>query len=35
MFEMLLDKPVKKVDLDESYLAGGNKCSSTIRILKV
>jgi hypothetical protein len=32
MFDMLLDKP-KKMVLDESYLLGGNRCSSTIRIL--
>jgi hypothetical protein len=32
MFEMLLDKPVKKVQVDESYLLGGNRCSSTVFI---
>jgi hypothetical protein len=32
MFEMLLDKPVKKVQVDESYLLGGKRCSSTIYI---
>jgi hypothetical protein len=30
MFELLLGRPVKKVDLDESYLLGGNRCSSTV-----
>jgi hypothetical protein len=29
MFEMLLDKPVK-VQLDESFLLGGKRCSTTI-----
>ncbi len=32
MFEMLLDKPVKKVELTESYLLGGNRCSSIVYI---
>ena len=32
MFEMLLGKPVIKVQLDESYLLGGNRCSSTLYI---
>jgi hypothetical protein len=31
MFEMLLDKPVK-VQLDESFLLGGKRCSTTIYI---
>ena len=30
MFEMLLEKPVIKVQVDESYLLGGNRCSSTV-----
>jgi hypothetical protein len=30
MFEMLLDKPVTKVQIDESYLLGGKRCSSTV-----
>ena len=29
-FEMLLEKPVTKVQLDESLLLGGKRCSSTI-----
>ncbi|MBN1407022.1 MAG: hypothetical protein JW956_04505 [Calditrichaceae bacterium] len=32
MFEMLLDKPVTKVKVDESYLYGGKRCSSTMFI---
>jgi hypothetical protein len=32
MFEMLLDKHVTKVEIDESYLFGGNRCSSTVFI---
>lgn len=32
MFEQLLGKPVKKVQLDESYLLGNNRCSTTIFI---
>jgi hypothetical protein len=32
MFEMLLEKPVVKVQVDESYLLGGNRCSSTVFI---
>ena len=32
MFEMLLDKPVVKVQVDESYLLGGNRCSATVFI---
>jgi hypothetical protein len=32
MFEALLDKPVIKVQIDESYLLGGNRCSSTMFI---
>ena len=32
MFEMLLEVPVTKVELDESYLLGGKRCSSTIYI---
>lgn len=32
MFEMLLDLPVTKVVLDESYLLGGKRCSSTLYI---
>jgi hypothetical protein len=32
MFEMLLDKPVTKVVIDESYLLGGKRCSSTMYI---
>jgi hypothetical protein len=32
MFEMLLGVPVTKVELDESYLLGGKRCSSTIHI---
>jgi hypothetical protein len=32
MFEMLLEKPVIKVQLDESFLLGGNRCSSTVFI---
>ena len=32
MFEMLLEKPVIKVQIDESYLLGGNRCSSTVFI---
>jgi hypothetical protein len=32
MFEMLLGLPVSKVVLDESYLLGGKRCSSTIHI---
>ena len=32
MFEMLLGKPVTKVQLDESYLLGGKRCSSTVFI---
>lgn len=30
MFEMLLEKPVIKVQVGESYLLGGNRCSSTV-----
>jgi hypothetical protein len=29
---MLLDKPVTKVVIDESYLLGGKRCSSTMYI---
>ena len=32
MFEMLLEKPVKKVQIDESFLLGGKRCSSTVFI---
>lgn len=32
MFEMLLGIPVVKVVLDESYLLGGKRCSSTVQI---
>ena len=32
MFEMLLEVPVTKVELDESYLLGGKRCSSTVHI---
>jgi hypothetical protein len=32
MFEMLLGKPVIKVQLDESYMLGGKRCSSTVFI---
>lgn len=32
MFELLLEKPVIKVQVDESYLLGGNRCSSTVFI---
>jgi hypothetical protein len=32
MFEMLLGKPVTRVQLDESYLLGGKRCSSTVFI---
>ena len=32
MFEMLLGVPVTNVVLDESYLLGGKRCSSTIHI---
>ena len=32
MFEMLLDKPIKKVELTESYLLGGHRCSSIIYV---
>ena len=32
MFEMLLDKPVTKVQTDEAYLLGGNRCSTTLYI---
>jgi len=32
IFEMLLEKPVIKVQIDESYLLGGNRCSSTMFI---
>jgi hypothetical protein len=32
MFEMLLEKPVTKVLIDESYLYGGKRCSSTMFI---
>ena len=32
MFEMLLEMPVTKVVLDESYLLGGKRCSSTLHI---
>jgi hypothetical protein len=32
MFEMLLEKPVTKVQIDESYLLGGKRCSSTVCI---
>lgn len=31
-FEMLLDKPVTKVQIDEAYLLGGKRCSTTIYI---
>jgi hypothetical protein len=32
MFEMLLEKPVVKVAVDESFLLGGKRCSSTLWI---
>jgi len=32
IFEMLLEKPVIKVQIDDSYLFGGNRCSSTMFI---
>lgn len=32
MFELLLDLPVTKVVIDESYLFGGKRCSSTMYI---
>lgn len=32
MFEMLLERPITKVQIDESYLLGGNRCSSTMFI---
>jgi hypothetical protein len=32
MFELLLDLPVTKVVVDESYLLGGKRCSSTLYI---
>ena len=32
MFEMLLEKPVIKVQIDESFLLGGKRCSSTVFI---
>ena len=32
MFEMLLEKPVIKVQIDESYLLGGKRCSTTLFI---
>jgi hypothetical protein len=32
MFEMLLGKPVINVQIDESYLLGGNRCSATVFI---
>ena len=32
MFEMLLERPVTKVRIDESYLLGGKRCSSTVFI---
>ncbi|MBN2029641.1 hypothetical protein JW824_05295 [bacterium] len=32
MFEMLLEKPIIKVRIDESYLLGGSRCSSTMYI---
>lgn len=32
MFEMLLGKPVIKVQIDESFLLGGKRCSSTLYI---
>lgn len=31
-FEMLFEKPVTKVQLDESYLYGGKRCSATVFI---
>lgn len=32
MFEMLLGMPVAKVNIDESYLFGNNRCSTTLYI---
>ena len=32
MFEMLLERPVTKIQIDESYLLGGKRCSSTVFI---
>lgn len=32
MFEMLLDKTVTKVQIDDAFLQGGNRCSTTLFI---
>lgn len=32
MFEMLLGKPVKKVQVDDAFLLGGTRCSTTLYI---
>lgn len=32
MFEMLLEKTVTKVQVDEAYMLGGNRCSTTLFI---